>query len=321
MIVAQRLPRPLRHSFTVITSQPPVRFVLALAKRISADDIPGLAAEMAYRFLFALFPFLIFVAALVGFIGARIGSDNLFATVMGLVSTLFPGEIQELLSNWISGVLQKQSTSLLTLGAAGALYGAAGGVGTLIKGLNRAHEVTETRPFWTTQAMALLTTLALAVLMIGGVLLYTLGEWLGDFLAARFGLGEAFRAVWGVLRGPGVAVGLALSLLGLYRLLPNADIRVSHAIPGAIFATLAWVVLTLGFSFYLAHFGSYDRTFGSLGTAVVLMVWMYFVGMILLIGGEINALIAASTKDTSAGYDARAGMNHLLEELGEKKAS
>src|SRR6266540_487821 len=127
MIVAQRLPRPLRHYLEVVTSWPPVRFGLALGRRISADDVPGLAAEMAYRFLFALFPFLIFLAAFVGFIGARIGSDNLFASVMQLVGTLFPPEIQALLADWVAGVLHTQSSSLLTLGAAGALYGAAGG--------------------------------------------------------------------------------------------------------------------------------------------------------------------------------------------------
>src|SRR6266540_6744220 len=318
MIVAQRLPRPLRHYLEVVTSWPPVRFGLALGRRISADDIPGLAAEMAYRFLFALFPFLIFVAALVGFIGARVGSDTLFASVMQMIGSLFPAEIQALLSDWIGGVLRTQSTSLLTVGAAGALYGAAGGVGTLIKGLNRAHEVVETRPFWKTQGMALLTTAALAILMVGGFFLYTFGEWLGDLLSASLGLGEAFRALWSLLRGPGIAVGLALALIGLYRLLPNTDLRVTHALPGALFATVAWVVLTLGFSFYLAHFGSYDKTFGSLGTAVVLMVWMYFVGMILLIGGEINALVAGSEAKPTAGYDAEAGMEHLLEEIGEK---
>ena len=292
MLVTQRLPRPFRQALEAVTSQPLVRFLVALVKRISADDVPGLAAEIAYRFLFALFPFLIFLAAFVGFVGARIGADNLFAGVMALISALFPPEIQTLLRDWVSGVVRTQSTSLLTLGAAGAFYGAAGGVGSLVKGLNRAYEVTETRPFWMVQALGLGTMVALALLMLAGVLLYTVGEWLGDFLANRLGLGEVFRGVWTVLRGPGVAVGLCLVLVGAYRVLPNAPVRVIRALPGAVFATIAWVVLTLGFSFYLAHFGTYERTFGSLGTAVVLMVWMYFVGIILLIGGEINALVA-----------------------------
>ena len=321
MLVAQRLPRPVRHSFEAVTRQPAARFLLALAKRIATDDLPGLAAEMAYRFLFALFPFLIFVAALVGFIGARIGSDNLFANVMELAGALFPPEIQDVLSGWTSNMVRTESGGLLTIGAAGALYGAAGGVGTLVKGLNRAHEVAETRPFWKTQGLALLTTVALAVLMVGGVFLYTLGEWLGDVIANRLGLGEVFRAVWSVVRGPGVALGLALSLLGLYRVLPNIRMPIVHVIPGALFATIGWVILTLGFSFYLAHFGSYDKTFGSLGTAVVLMVWMYFVGMILLVGGEINALAAGKPDEPGGTYDAREGMDHLLEELRDKQTA
>src|SRR5436190_19908257 len=317
MIVTQRLPGRLRGFLRVLATQPAIRFLLTLARRISADDVPGLAAEIAYRFLFALFPFLIFLAALVGFVGVWLGQANLFASIIGLVGALLPSETEILVNDWTSGVLRTQSTSLLTVGAAGALWGAAGAVGTLIKGLNRAFEVTETRPFWKTQAFALLTTVALAVLMLGGVLLYSLGGWLGDFMAARFGLGEVFRGLWTIVRGPGVAVGLLLALAGLYRLLPNTTVQHAHAVPGAIFATAAWVVLTLGFSFYVGHFGSYDRTFGSLGTAVLLMVWMYFVAMILLSGGEINAVVAGSAARAAAGYDAKAGMDHLVQELKE----
>src|SRR5437660_12385955 len=122
MIVTQRLPRPLRHSFMVITGQPAVRFALALAKRISADDIPGLAAEMAYHFLFALFPFLIFIAALVGFIGSWVGSDNLFVALIQLLAPLVPPEVQRVINEWVAGVVSTHSTGLLTFGAVGALW-------------------------------------------------------------------------------------------------------------------------------------------------------------------------------------------------------
>jgi membrane protein len=320
LAVAQKLPRPLRDAIQAIARQPLVRFVLALANRISADDVPGLSAEMAYRFLFAMFPFLIFVAALVGFVGARIGSDDLFSVVMEQISRLAPPEVAAVLSDWVSGVVHTQSPSLLTLGVAGALYGAAGGVGTLIKGLNRAHEAEETRSFFKVQGMGLMTTLALALFMVGGVVIFTLGESLRDWLVARFGLGDTFKMLWSLLTGPGLVVVLFIILVGLYRALPNTTITVRQAMWGALFGTVAWVVLTLGFSFYLEHFGSYERTFGSLGTAVMLMVWMYFVAMILLIGGEINALVAGSSVQETAAYDADAGMEHLLEELERESA-
>jgi membrane protein len=279
--------------------------------------VGGLAAEMAYRFLFAMFPFLIFVAALVGFVGARIGSDDLFNVVMEQISRLAPPEVSAVLSDWVSGVVHTQSPSLLTLGVAGALYGAAGGVGTLIKGLNRAHEAEETRSFIKVQSMGLLTTLALALFMVGGVVLFTLGESLRDWLVARFDLGDTFKMLWRLLTGPGLVLLLFIVLVGLYRALPNTTITVRQAMRGALFATTAWVVLTLGFSFFLEHFGSYERTFGSLGTAAMLMVWMYFVAMILLIGGEINALAAGSPVQEKAGYNAEVGMQHVLEEIRE----
>ncbi len=290
----ERLPPSARELLGTVEASRPLQFVLRLARRIQKHDITGLAAEMAYRFLFALFPFLIFLAAFIGFIGSRVGVENLFADVMELIALVAPPEIHKLLDDWVGSVVRSRSTGLLTVGAVGALYGAAGGVGTLVKGLNRAYDVVETRPFWKVQALALATTVALAVLMLGGVLFFTLGGWLGGWLAAAFGLGQGFLGLWGFVRGPGVAAGLGLALVALYAALPNARVRPLHAVPGAALAMAGWVALTFGFSFYLSNFGSYDRTFGSLGAAVVLMVWMYAVGLILLLGGEINAALAAT---------------------------
>lgn len=281
----------LRAIVEPVVRWPPVAFVRQLATEIGEDDVSGLAAEMSYRFLFALFPFFIFLAALLGFIGARVGQANLFSSVMVFIGTFAPGDVQQILDDWVSGVVGTQSPGLLTVGAAGALWGAASGVGTLMKGLNRAYDVDENRPFWQAQVLALLTTVALAALVAGGAVLYAFGEWLGAWLAAAFDLGAGFLAAWSFLRGPGVAIGLAIALVLLYAALPNTRVPLARAVPGAVVATVAWVGLTLGFSFYVHNFGSYDRTFGSLGTAVVLMVWMYAVGLILLVGGEINAVL------------------------------
>jgi len=159
----------------------------------------------------------------------------------------------------------------------------------LIKGLNRAYGVEETRSFFKVQAMALLATVVLAFMMMVGAILYVFGDWLGMLLAAHFGFSETFLATW--KRGPAVALGLGLILVFVYAALPNVDLSSRRALPGALGATAGWVALTMGFSFYVANFGSYDRTFGSLGAAVVLMVWMYAVGLILLVGGEINAAL------------------------------
>ncbi|MEA2639578.1 MAG: rane protein [Chloroflexota bacterium] len=292
MEIEQLAPAPIRGAVAAFTGSRLGRILIGLAAEISADDVPGLAAETAYRFLFALFPFLIFLAALLGFIGARIGQEQLFTMLISFVAPVVPAEIQHVLNDWVAGVVHAQSGGLLTVGAAGALWGAAGGVGTLMKGLNRAYDVAENRPFLQAQALALGTTLLLAIFMVSGLALYAVGDWLGGRLASSLGLGAGFRTVWSILQGPGVAVGLWIVLLLLYRWLPNTNVKLRHAIPGALFAVVAWVAVTVGFSAYVTHFGSFDRTFGSLGAAVVLMFWMYAVGMILLIGGELNAILA-----------------------------
>jgi membrane protein len=297
--LSERLPRPLRTGITTVLQLGPVRFIRTMVMEIGSDDVPGLAAEMAYRFLFALFPFLIFLAALIGFIGARVGRENLFENVMGFIGNLVPPPVLSILDSWVAGVINTQSPGLLTVGALGALWGAAGGVGTLVKGLNRAYDVKENRPFWQAQLMALATTVALAFMSISGTLLYTFGGWLGGQLAEWFGLSGEFVAIWSRAYGPVVALGLWLVLLALYSVLPNQRIQLRHALVGATFATAAWVGLTVGFGFYLSHFGNFDKTFGSLGAPVVLMFWMYAVGMILLIGGEVNAILSGLKHDAA----------------------
>jgi membrane protein len=263
---------------------------------ISQTDVFGLAAEMAYRFLFALFPFLIFLAAFVGFIGARVGSADLFERVMRLLAFLFPGAVQQVLEEWVRGVLATQSTGLLTLGAAGALWGAAGGVGTLVKGLNRSYGVAETRPFWHRQGLALLTTLVFALLMLGGVAAFTIGELLIGWAVESLHIDAGIWFWWHLIRGPGITLVLGLVFAVIYAALPNRHLGLEHTWPGALFATLAWLGLTSGFGLYVTHLGSFDRTFGSLGAAVVLMFWMYAVGAILLIGGQINALMSGHAR-------------------------
>jgi membrane protein len=299
-----QLPEWVPQWLAVVIELPILRFIVRLAQSASSDDVFGLAAAMAYRFLFALFPFLIFLAAFVGFIGARVGSADLFENVMRLMALLFPRDVQRVLEDWVRGVLSTQSPGLLTAGAAGALWGAAGGVGTLIRGLNRAYGVKENRPYWLAQILALMTTVVLAILMLGGVGLYTIGGVLMSWAIENVGVDEGIWFWWNLVRGPGVTLGLGIVLAVLYAVLPNMHLRVRHTWPGAVFATLAWLGLTTGFGFYVSNLGSYDRTFGSLGAAVVLMVWMYAVGVILLLGGEINALVSGIKEAAPPDSDA-----------------
>jgi membrane protein len=257
-----------------------------------ADDLMGLGAEMSYQFLFALFPFFVFLAAMAGFVGELVGHGNLFSLVMNFIALLAPAEIQNTVRDWVFGVVYTRSLGLLTFGVAGALLGATAGTGTLAKGLNRAHRVAKNRPFWMGMVLTIIVTMAMAGVMLIGVAVYTVGEWTSEQAVARIGLDDHVIAIWSFLHGPGVAVGLFAVLLAMYALLPNAPVRLRQAAPGALFATAAWLIVTKSFSFYLQHFGRFDVTYGSIATAIMLIVWLYAVSLILMAGGEINALLA-----------------------------
>jgi membrane protein len=268
---------------------PFVQLVRGVFTAYWADDIMSLAAEMSYQYLFALFPFFVFLAALLGFIGAYVGHADLFTLVMRFIAILGPQAIQDLVSDWVHGVVYTQSPALLTFGAALSLFGASAGIGTLMKGLHRAHGVRDTRPLWKGQLVSLLATLTLHSVMVVGFVTYAVGGWLSQRMATGYVPDDAVETLWALAHGPGVTIGLFFVLTGFYALLPCINVPVRHAAAGALFATLAWTAITRGFGFYLEHFGQFSGTYGAFATGILLMVWLYAVGTVLLVGGEISA--------------------------------
>ena len=292
MEISERLPAAFRVPLARFTGSRFGAALLRFAEQLAANDVLGLAAEMAYHFLFALFPFLIFLAALLNALGAVLGQQHLLNQLLGFIAPLLPSSVQEILETWEANEANGQSTGLLTIGALGALWGAGGGINALVKGLNRAYGVTGSRSFLRAHALALAVTLILTVTLIGVLGLFTLGDWLTASLSGGFGPGAGFRVVSKDLQAPVITVGLWVILVMLYRWLPDERVEWRNAIPGAIFAGLGWIAVSQGFGYYILHFGSFDRTFGTLGAAALLMFWMYAVALILLVGGEINALLS-----------------------------
>ncbi len=249
----------------------------------------GLAAEMAYNYLFALFPFFVFLAALLGFVGARVGHADLFTQVMLLVALLGPQEIQDLVRDWVYSVVYTQSPALLTLGAGLALFGATAGMSTLAKGLDRAHKSKTTRSWWKALLIAVLATLALDTVMLSGFLTYALGGWLMERLPASHEISAALRDGLDLSRGLATAVGLFVVLTLLYAVLPNGTVAFRYAAGAALFVTLVWTVITRGFGLYLTYLGQFSGTYGAFSAVIVLMVWLYAVSTVLLIGAELSA--------------------------------
>jgi membrane protein len=254
-------------------------------RETNEDNVFGHAAELAYYFLLALFPMLIFLSSMVGFMPDA--QENIFRAL----SQVMPGDAMRLVHETIRDVVSHRSGGLLSFGVLGAVWAASGGVTAVMGTLNVAYDVKEERSFWKVRLVGIGLTLALALLIVGGVIMIMFGDRFSEWLAARLGLGTIFTFIWGVVD---YLFGLGLLLLGLqliYYFGPNVEQEWRWITPGSIFAVISLVIASLLLSLYLRYAPSYSVTYGSLGAVIILMLWLYLMGAATLIGGEFNSVI------------------------------
>jgi len=263
---------------------------------IQEDDCFGRAAQLAYYFLFALFPFFLVLTTLLGYLPV----PNLLDRLMETLAEMLPGEALRLVQDNVRELVTNQRGGLLSLGILAALWTSSSAVTAIIDGLNRAYDVEEGRPFWKVRLMAILLTVGLSVFIIVSLILLTFGPQIGGWIADRVGLGSVFQVSWNILRWP-VIVGLLIGAMALiYYMAPDVEQEWQWITPGSVVAVIGWLLASLGFSFYVNNFGSYNATYGSIGAVIVLLTWMYVSGFFILVGGEINSEIehvAVSGKD------------------------
>lgn len=268
----------------------------ALVRRSLDDDLVGLSAELAYRFLFALFPFMIFLSALGGFVASWLGIPDPATRVLDMVGGELPPELVATIRPELEAVLGSTSPGLLSFGAVAALWAATGGTNALIKAMNRAYGVGETRGFLQRYLLAL----GLTILAVGGIVasfvVITGGAVLTADLVAPLGIGSVLWTAIEILRYPVVLALLIVAVAALYRLAPAVRAPWRVAFGGATVFAVGWVVATAAFSVYLARFGSYASTYGSFAGIIVLMLWFYLSAFVLLIGAELVAVVWRGTE-------------------------
>jgi len=263
---------------------------------IQDDDCFGRAAQLAYYFLFALFPFFLVLTTLLGYLPV----PNLMDRLMETLAEMLPGEALQLVQENVRELVTNRRGGLLSLGILAALWTSSSAITSIIDGLNRAYDVEEGRPFWKVRLIAILLTIGLSLFIIVSIVLLTFGPQIGAWIADQVGLGRVFQITWNILRWP-VIVGLLIIAMALiYYIAPDVEQEWQWITPGSIVAVIGWLVASLGFSYYVNNFGSYNATYGSIGAVIVLLTWMYVSGFFILVGGEINAEIehaASSGKD------------------------
>lgn len=262
-----------------------VRFSKQLFHKITEVDVFGMAAQLAYFFLLSLFPFLLFLVTLIGYL--PLDGQN----VISFIGTYAPDEIMTLIDKNITQLLNNQNSGLLSIGIIGTIWSASAGVNAIMRAFNEAYEVEEDRSFIVARLIAIVLTIAMVVVICLAFLLPIFGKMVGEYVFSFLGLSTNFIKVWETLRWVISSVVFFIVLLALYKMAPNHRILIRDAFWGAIFATIGWQLVSLAFSYYVSNIGSYSATYGSLGTVITLMIWFYLSGIIIITGGVINAII------------------------------
>jgi membrane protein len=247
-----------------------------------ADDCTGLAKEVAYSALLAFFPATAFLLGLLGVL-------HLYDEVQSLLATVAPHGV----ITFIDSLQRDQSGSVkvfaIVVGGAGAIWAASGAMGSVIKAVNRAYEQEETRPFWQVRIIAIVLVLLTGVTLLALAVLIVFGGPLGQAIADKAQLGGAFTVLWSLLRWP-VAFAAVILVFGfVYSLAPNTERQWRWVTAGSVLAGVLWLILSALFTLYVTFAGSYSRTYGSLATGVILMLWLNYSAWAILFGAELNA--------------------------------
>jgi membrane protein len=252
------------------------------------DEILGRAAQLAYYLVLALFPALLFLTALLGLLPLEEIMPQLFQRL----SDVMPADALSILERYLSQVVQGSGTGILSLGVLGALWATSSGLTSIMDALNAVYNVTDTRPYWKARLIAIAMTIGLAGFIIVSTVLVLYGEHIGKWVADQVGLGWLFVTAWTVLQWPVAFLFMLFAIGTVYYFAPCVEQDWRWLTPGSMFAVLSWLLVSLGFKFYVETFGDYNAAYGSIAGVIVLMLWVYLSGVVLLLGGEINAEIA-----------------------------
>jgi membrane protein len=259
------------------------------------DDCMGLSQQIAYSSLLAFFPAVAFL------IGA-LSLFHLFDDVKQLLDPIAPNGVITFIDNLQQDSKNGASAAAFVLGFFGAVWAASGAMGTIMKAVNRAYEVQETRPFWKSRAIAIVLVLATGITTAGVFLLIVVGGSLGDAIAKKAGLGGAFQWTWSILRWPIAFCAILLFFALVYYLGPNMRQRSwKWVTPGSVVGGALWLALSGLFALYVTFAGNYTKTYGTLASGIILLLWLNYSAFSLLYGAELNSELDRQADIRAAG--------------------
>lgn len=265
------------------------QFFKRLWARLNEHEIFDRAAQLSYYFLLALFPLLLFMMTLLGYFAGE--SVEVRDKLLSYLARVMPSSAIDLVHTTLDEITRARSGSKLSLGLLAALWAASNGMGAISDTLNGAYGVKETRSWLKVRLTAIVLTVALSILIITALVIVLYGGGIGERLAAYLGLGAAFTIVWKILQWPLALFFLLVTFTMMYHFGPNVrPKRFQWWAWGTLVAIILWLLFSFAFRLYLHYFDSYGVTYGSLGALIILMLWFYFTGVSILVGGEINSM-------------------------------
>lgn len=252
-----------------------------------ADNVFGMAAQLSYYFFFALFPALLLLITIASYFPVHTLVDEVFRSMGGFA----PPEALSIITEQIQKITQAKPGGLLTFGVAAAIWSTSSAMSAIINTLNSAYDIEEGRPWWKVQLTAILLTFGVALFILVSFALVILGPTLAGRVADWVHLGAAFEWTWTILQWPVVFALACTGITLVYYFAPDAEQDWVWLTPGSIVATTLWLVASLAFKYYVVNISDYAATYGAIGGVMVLMLWLYISGAVILFGAEMNAEI------------------------------
>jgi membrane protein len=265
---------------------PLLDLLIKTGKEVIDDDCAGMAAQLSYYFALALFPALLFVVALASYLPFPVIND-----VVNALARFAPPEVLTIIRKQLESIVAGEQTSLLTVGILGAIWSSSGAMTSIVSALNQAYDVPESRPWWKVRLISIALTIALVLFVLVSFTLIVAGPDAGRWITGWLGLSSVFDTAWVVLRWPLIFALATSGIAIVFYYAPDADQDWVWITPGSIATTILWVMFSMVFRIYVTKVGDYAATYGALAGAAILLLWLYFSGLALLIGGELNSEI------------------------------
>jgi membrane protein len=263
------------------------QFWVDLYTGINDDNVFNGAAALGFYLTLAIFPAFIVLMTVIPYLPI----DNIDQAIMDLLDQALPEESAALVEGIVVEVTQQQRGGLLSFGLLATLWAASSGMYAIMQQLNITYGVKEERNVVVARLTAIVLSIGCGALIVGAFALVVLGGVIEDWIGNTLGYSEALVTAFRVFRWLVIALSLMLALAVIYRYAPNVEQRFAFITPGSVLGVVLLVAASLGFSFYISNFADYDATYGSIGAVIILMLWLYILGLVLLVGSEINAIL------------------------------